>query len=125
MHPNPWDPALRSRRMSELSQRLTDLKSCFQPYAVDAVQATLSAWSTLVTSQGGGAASAGVLQEALYRQGQIWSALLSGEKLATDYLQVPDYVEAAENWRPRCGVSSARRCGAREVSSPSPPRSSW
>jgi hypothetical protein len=106
MYPNPWDPALRSRRMWELSQRLTDLKSCFQPYAVDAVQTTLSRWSARVTPQGGEAA-AGVLKEALYRQGQIWSALLSGEKLATDYLQVPDYVEGAENvastmWRLVC-----------------------
>jgi hypothetical protein len=106
MHPNPWDPALRSRRMWELSQRLTDLKSCFQPYAVDAVQTTLSRWSARVTPRGGEAA-AGVLEEALYRQGEIWSALLSGEKLATDYLQVPDYVEGAENvasmmWRLVC-----------------------
>jgi hypothetical protein len=113
MQPTPWDPAVRSRRMWELSQRLTDLKSCFQPYAVDAVQTTLSAWSTLVTSEGG-EAGAGVLEEALYRQGQIWSALLSGEKLATDYLQVPDYVEGAENvastmWRLVCTTLKGAR----------------
>jgi hypothetical protein len=113
MHPDPWDPAQRSRRMWELSQRLTDLKSCFQPYAVDAVQTTLSKWSKRVTPQGSEAAVA-VLQEALYRQGQVWSALLSGEKLATDYLQVPDYVEGAEGvastmWRLVCSTLRGAR----------------
>lgn len=111
MHWDSWEPERRCRRMWEVSQGLTDLKSCFQPYAVDAVETTLSVWSARLDPRrkDRDRRDQRLLADALHRQGQIWRALLSGEKRATDHLQVPDYVEGAENvaaamWRLACGA---------------------
>jgi hypothetical protein len=91
---DPSDPLLVDASvLSVLTGRIKDLKSCFQPHASDAVAATLSDWGKAMEGKG----EFDDWARRLRVQGQLWRALLSGEKLATDTIQVPDYIEAAKH----------------------------
>jgi hypothetical protein len=113
MHVEPWRRDILPQRMRELSRRVTDLKSCFQPYAADAVASTLSDWATRVERSSATPSAAD--RQDLCRQGQIWRALLSGEKLATDNLQVRDYLSGAEHVASALWVLVCRTFGGARV----------
>lgn len=80
-----------NQRVDALIRRISELKSCFQPYATDAVVATLVDWRSAMKVS----APNPTLESDFRRQAAVWRALLSGDKLATDYIQMPDYVGAA------------------------------
>lgn len=94
-------------RIGRLKRQLWDLKSAFQPYATDAVGATLLDWgkwinekfnsgpSTYFRLTRRGNADWKWASHLLYRQSGSWRALLFGEEIATDTLQVSDYVASA------------------------------
>jgi hypothetical protein len=90
-----WNP----KRIQLLVVQLRELKTAFQDYAVDATTATLLDWSK--TSAKWSRASEEELrrtaEDHLYPQGAAWRAMLSGEKLPTDFLQVSEYVKAISN----------------------------
>jgi len=76
-------------RVLDLWSELKDLKSLFPPYAADPIAAGLS----------GGQPSASMQIETvsnrLRRQGQVWRALLSGERKPTDVLLAANYIDGA------------------------------
>jgi hypothetical protein len=82
---------------------LDDLSSALAPHAGHAVRASLVEWNASVEGDG----TPKEVQDAvapetpqtwalLRRQGQLWRALLANEKLATDMLEIADYLDAAQ-----------------------------
>jgi hypothetical protein len=86
---------------------LRDMKTSFATCATDTVVVTLMQWQNLVSppkdgqSTGGDGGAVPTVKEfnpeLLQRQGEIWRSLLSGEKAATDYLNLGDYVSAGQH----------------------------
>ncbi len=83
--------AINDETLKALTSRISGLKSCFQPYSADAVVATLIDWRAGVKAGQPDTA----IESSFRQQAAVWRALLSGDKLATDYVQVPDYIGAA------------------------------
>lgn len=100
-------------RLATLLEWLADLKSVFPPHAAEAVRGSLPAWRawsedpTLLPpldARGrqrrpvdwSSAADRESVTRALHRQGQLWRAVLSGEKDGVDLLSGDDYVRAAD-----------------------------
>ena len=86
-----------------LSSAIADLRSCLPDYAGTAVQRTLETWQHWYAEvrRDGGAARhrrqslhSAEVDRALYRHGEVWLALLSGEKRAQDLLTIQSYMEA-------------------------------
>jgi len=105
----------------ELWSYIKDLKSRFPPYAADPVAATLWDWCkwaamTPRTTRGSLKTESGdMVANRLRRQGQLWRALLSGERKPTDCLLFANYVDAASDllrkyWK-LAGRVLARRFG--------------
>lgn len=88
-------------RVRALWSEIKDLKSRFPPYAADPIAAGLADWRNwAVGSQvkrGQPSASDQVLTVSyrLRRQGQIWRALLSGERKPTDVLLTANFIDGA------------------------------
>jgi hypothetical protein len=86
-------------RLTNLYNWLADLKSSLPPHTAYAVSSSLRRWQMLLNTEP--ATTGKVWREdagatrALYRQGQLWRSLLSGEKQAQDLLQATDFVDAA------------------------------
>jgi hypothetical protein len=85
---------LADARMATLVSWLDDLSSAFPPHAGHSVRESLRAWHAWA-----GTASDPAPEEVwalLRRQGDLWRALLSGEKLGADMLEIDNYLDAAE-----------------------------
>jgi hypothetical protein len=84
---------------------LRDLKTEFAMCAADVVVGTLLQWQEAVLPGSACKSRASQRQAArgeippgtLQRQGEIWRSLLSGEKSATDYLNLGDYLVAGQH----------------------------
>jgi hypothetical protein len=77
---------------------LDDLKTVFPAHASHGVADSLQRWERWAESAGLAAADPATVNNTtrvLHRCGQAWRAVLSGEKMATDLLEVSDYVTAA------------------------------
>ena len=107
-------------RVLELWSYIKDLKSRFPPYAADPVAATLWDWCkwagyTPHMTKGLPAECGETIADRLRRQGQLWRALLSGERKPTDCLLLANYVDAASDLRRRywklAGRVLSRRLG--------------
>lgn len=97
-----FEPARVRHQLRELSA----LKTSFQSYAADAVEATLHDWAIWVHSviPINGKAKIqrtekwpDIAHHYLHPQLEAWRALLSGEKQSTDVLQVADYLNSVQN----------------------------
>ena len=96
-----------SARVHHQIRELRDLKTSFQWYSVDAVSATVHDWAEwmhMVIPKPGRASRIkrreswpDIARHYLDPQSLIWRALLSGEKDATDTLQVADYLNSVQN----------------------------
>jgi hypothetical protein len=95
-------PALR-----DLAGKIRDLKSCFQPYACDAVATTLLDWNEYAFGADAKPIDPPFVYPQLVAQGKIWRALLSGQKLAQDQIQLADYIDGID--RLTNGVFAAAR----------------
>jgi hypothetical protein len=87
-------------RLRNLQAWIADLSSLLPPHAGRAVGASLVAWRDWAAGDEPGALDdAGVRRtiRAFRRQGELWRALLSGEKDARDMLELDDYLAAAGN----------------------------
>ena len=88
-------------RVLDLWSELKDLKSLFPPYAADPIAAGLSDWCKWAggsqTKRGQPSASMQIetVSNRLRRQGQVWRALLSGERKPTDVLLAANYIDGA------------------------------
>jgi hypothetical protein len=91
---------LTPERVRQLWSAVKDLKSEFPPYAADPVSTTLADWCTWATgpdrrAAAGGRGDGDVVAARLWRQGQVWRALLSGERKPADCMVLANYVDAA------------------------------
>ncbi len=93
-------------RTATLASWLDDLASGFPPHASHAVRKSLLCWREWVDT-----AEEPLTDDAralLRRQGELWRALLSGEKLGTHMLEIDHYLEAAERLFARTRALSVR-----------------
>ncbi len=97
-------------RVMEIWSSIKDLKSRFPPYSADPVAATLHDWFTWSGGAYGVQATEtrGTIADRLHRQGQLWRALLSGERSPKDCLLFPNYVDAASDMVRRYGGLAVR-----------------
>jgi hypothetical protein len=88
-------------RVRALWADIKDLKSRFPPYAADPIAAGLSDWckwasgSPIKRRQPSDSDQVLTVSQRLRRQGQLWRALLSGERKPTDVLLAANYVDGA------------------------------
>jgi hypothetical protein len=109
--PQTFQQAFARYRLANLLGWLADLKSAFPPHAADAVRGSLQAWEAWSGApmlhlasdpqrnrsvDWGSAADRESVTRALHRQGQLWRAVLSGEKDGLDLLSTDDYLLAAD-----------------------------
>lgn len=90
------------QRVRELWSDIKDLKSRFPPYAADPIAAGVTDWCRWAgagkTTRSGQPSDSDQLlttTSRLRRQGQIWRALLSGERKPTDVLLTANYIDGA------------------------------
>ena len=82
-------------RVATLVAWLDDLSSAFPAHAGHSVRESLRRWQQWASETGEHAGDAEVWP-LLRRQGDLWRALLSGEKLGVDMLEVDNYLDAAD-----------------------------
>lgn len=112
-NPRTFEQAFARHRLANLLGWLADLKSAFPSHAAEAVRGSLQAWAawteapTLLLAghprkpparpvDWGSAADRESVTRTLHRQGQLWRAVLSGEKDGVDLLSTDDYLLAAD-----------------------------
>jgi hypothetical protein len=86
---------------------LDDLKTVLPAHASEAVADSLQLWERWAGAADLASASPAVVNSttrALHRCGQRWRAVLSGEKAATDVLEISDYVNAARGTVAQAGA---------------------
>lgn len=85
---------LGRHRIANLRGWFDDLSSAFPPHAAHSVAASLEVWVKWAE----GAEMTAIddrLRAAFRRQGELWRALLSGEKRPTEMLEIDNYLDAA------------------------------
>ena len=123
-HPETFRRTFARFRLDNLQGWLADLRSAFPPHAAEAVSGSLQAWAawsdapTLRPAAGdpgqaparrprvpparpvdwSAAPDRESVTRALHRQGQLWRALLSGERDGLDLLSTDDYLWAADQF---------------------------
>ena len=75
---------------------IDDLGSALAPHAGHSVRASVLEWRASIETRSDVAPEKPETWLALARQGELWRALLSGEKSGTDMLEIDDYLDAAE-----------------------------
>jgi hypothetical protein len=87
---------LTEERVAPVVAAIDDLSSALAPHAGHSVRASIDEWRISVTSKSPVAREHSETWVALARQGELWRALLAGEKSGLDMLEIDDYVDAAE-----------------------------
>jgi hypothetical protein len=88
-------------RVARLDEWLADLATQLPPHSSRPVRLSLSTWQTWVESpevngkELDWAQDGKAVRQTLRRQGDIWRALLSGEKRGDAMLELPDFIDAA------------------------------
>jgi hypothetical protein len=97
--PDP-DATLKSHltgpAVAPLVAAIDDLGSALAPHAGHSVRASILEWRASIETRSPVAAEKHETWLQLARQGELWRALLSGEKSGTDMLEIDDYLDAAE-----------------------------
>jgi hypothetical protein len=75
---------------------IDDLGSALAPHAGHSVRASIHEWRASIETRSAVAPETDETWLLLARQGELWRALLSGEKSGLDMLEIPDYLDAAE-----------------------------
>jgi hypothetical protein len=75
---------------------IDDLGSALAPHAGHSVRASILEWRASIETRSPVAPEKPETWLLLARQGELWRALLSGEKSGTDMLEIDDYLDAAE-----------------------------
>jgi hypothetical protein len=87
------------REVERIRRWLKDLTTQLPAHAGHSVSGSLERWQQWAKENGARRLDGDVRQKArwlLAREGEVWRSILSGEKLATDMLELGDYVSAAE-----------------------------
>jgi hypothetical protein len=88
---------LSKYRISNLLVWLDDLGSAFPQHAAHAVSVSLERWRDWAEKLGDPQPMPDGTIHALARQGELWRALLSGEKRGTEMLETGNYLDAAHH----------------------------
>jgi hypothetical protein len=83
-------------RLTPVQASLSDLASSLPDHASRAVSLSLAQWHKWTLDAGPDATVPEALDEILKRQGELWRAVLSGEKLGRDMLADDDYLDASK-----------------------------
>jgi len=75
---------------------IDDLGSALAPHAGHSVRASILEWRASIETRSDVAPETTETWLQLARQGELWRALLSGEKSGLDMLEIDDYLDAAE-----------------------------
>jgi hypothetical protein len=75
---------------------IDDLSSALGPHAGHSVRASILEWRAAIRARSKVAPEEHETWLQLARQGELWRALLSGEKAGLDMLEIDDYLDAAE-----------------------------
>jgi hypothetical protein len=75
---------------------IDDLSSALAPHAGHSVRASIHEWRASIETRSDVVPETHETWLQLARQGELWRALLSGEKSGTDMLEIEDYLDAAE-----------------------------
>jgi hypothetical protein len=75
---------------------IDDLTSALPAHAGHSVRDSLVEWREAIRTESPVAPEAPETWLALARQGELWRAMLAGEKAARDMLEIEDYIDAAE-----------------------------
>lgn len=87
---------LTEARVAPVVAAIDDLSSALAPHAGHSVRGSIHEWRISVTSKSTVAREHPETWIALARQGELWRALLAGEKSGLDMLEIEDYVDAAD-----------------------------
>jgi hypothetical protein len=87
---------LTAAAVAPLAADIDDLSSALAPHAGHSVRASLLEWRKSVEDKSSVVSDEGEVWLVLARQGELWRALLTGEKQGRDMLEIDDYIEAAD-----------------------------
>ena len=87
---------LTEDRLAPLSAAIDDLSSVLEPHAGHSVRASIHEWHISIETHSHVVRERDEAWLALARQGELWRALLSGEKSGLDMLEIEDYLDAAD-----------------------------
>ena len=99
---------LTLERVAPLSAAIDDLGSALAPHAGHSVRASIHEWRVSVETRSTVAREADETWLALARQGELWRALLAGEKSGLDMLEIDDYLDAADRLSKRMRTMGRR-----------------
>jgi hypothetical protein len=98
--PADWRAELAPSRVATLAAWLRDLSTALPPHAGHVVASSVDEWGRWAAQApppGDDAAREGLDVALLEAQGRLWRSLISGEKRATEMLEISDYVAAGES----------------------------
>jgi hypothetical protein len=95
-NPADWRSELSRGRVATLAAWLRDLSTVLPPHAGHVVASSLEEWGGWACQSARDAAREAVDVAQLQAQGRLWRSLISGEKRATQMLEISDYVAAGE-----------------------------
>ena len=95
-NPADWRGQMSGRRVATLAAWLRDLSTVLPPHAGHVVASSLEEWGRWAAQPAGDDARESVDVAQLQAQGRLWRSLISGEKRATQMLEISDYVAAGE-----------------------------
>jgi hypothetical protein len=87
---------------------IDDLSSALPPHAGHSVRESVREWQKSVETGSRVVPEAPETWLQLARQGELWRAVLSGEKRGLDLLEIEDYVDAADRLADRMGTMALR-----------------
>jgi hypothetical protein len=87
---------LSSERIAPVIAAIDDLSSALPAHAGHGVRDSVREWQKSVEQKSDVAPDATETWLQLARQGELWRAVLAGEKAAPDLLEIDDYVDAAD-----------------------------
>jgi hypothetical protein len=87
---------LTNARIAPIIAAIDDLTSALPPHAGHSVRESLREWQKSVETRSRVAPDASETWLQLARQGELWRAVLAGEKSGRDLLEIEDYVDAAD-----------------------------
>ncbi len=87
---------LTADRVAPVVADIDDLSSVLPPHAGHSVRASLVEWRASIRTGSRVVPEAEETWMCLARQGELWRALLTGEKAGRQMLEIDDYVDAAE-----------------------------
>jgi hypothetical protein len=96
-HPADWRSELSRARVARVAAWLRDLSTALPPHAGHVVASSLEEWGGWAARPPGDATQEALDVAQLQAQGRLWRSLISGEKRATQMLEISDYMAAGEN----------------------------